>query len=57
MTKFIEGKVLMNNTLLKDKVILEIGCGVRKICRMLLIEWTWRISMFFDWSTIVSHIE
>ncbi len=30
MTKFIEKKVLMNKTLLKDKIILEIGCGVRK---------------------------
>ena len=29
MVKFIEKKVLIDREILKDKVILEIGCGVR----------------------------
>ena len=54
--RFIEKKVQIDRDILKDKVILEIGCGVRSV-DSIVIEWAWWIGMFVDWITSKSSYD
>lgn len=56
MVRFLEKKLQIDRDILKDKVILEIGCGVRYI-PLIDIEWNWWFGMFFDWITSKSSLD